>query len=96
MCNSKSHPVYSPYTMIAGLQAEVHAAYKEGEAVKKKLKLQEAEMEALRSKHTEKEDNLTTTYSINVQLFCLRTVLLLYLFYYSWPATTVWWIIAKA
>lgn len=51
-------------TLISGLQAELQAAYKEGEAVKKKLKLQEAEMEALRTKHSEKEDNLTTTYSM--------------------------------
>lgn len=63
MGNSKSHPVFSPYTLISGLQAELQAAYKEGEAVKKKLKLQEAEMEALRTRHSEKEDNLTTVYS---------------------------------
>lgn len=97
MGNSESRPIFLQYTLIAGLQAELQAAYKEGEAVKKKLKLQEAEMEALRAKHSEKEDNLATTYS-KYLTFTGWTSLIHYsnLFYYSWVTAKVRRIIAKA
>lgn len=63
MGNSDSCYVFPRTSIVAGLQAELQAAYKEGECVKKKLKLQEAEMEAMRTKYSEKEDGLNTRYS---------------------------------
>ncbi|XP_037032855.1 putative leucine-rich repeat-containing protein DDB_G0290503 isoform X1 [Bradysia coprophila] len=48
---------------VERLQAELQAAYTEGECVKKKLKLQESEMAALRSKQSEKEDELNSKYN---------------------------------
>lgn len=41
----------------------MNAAYKEGDCVKMKLKLQEADLEALRGKLCETEDKLTDRYS---------------------------------
>lgn len=49
--------------LLLGIQAELQAAYTEGECVKKKLKLQEAEMAALRTKQSDKEYELCSKYS---------------------------------
>ncbi|KAJ6633036.1 Laminin subunit alpha-2 [Pseudolycoriella hygida] len=48
---------------VERLQAELQAAYTEVECVKKKLKLQEAELTALRTKHSEREDELGIKYN---------------------------------
>lgn len=64
MGNSESCYVFTPSTIVSGLQAELQAAYKEGECVKKKLKLQEAELETMRKKFSEKEDGLNSKYSM--------------------------------
>lgn len=48
---------------LLGLQAELQAAYKEGECVKKKLKLQESELDAYRAKMSETEDEQNLRYS---------------------------------
>lgn len=61
---------------FSGLQAELQAAYTEGECVKKKLKLQEAEMTAQRTKHSERDDELGIkysefTFSSDLKRFCL-------------------------
>lgn len=46
-----------------GLQAELQAAYQEGECVKRKVKQQEAEMEVLRRKFASREDEFELKYS---------------------------------
>lgn len=46
-----------------GLQAELQAAYQEGECVKRKVKQQEAEMEVFRRKCASREDELDAKYS---------------------------------
>lgn len=51
------------HTWIEGLQAELEAAYKELNCVKNKLKTQDSELESLRSKHSEEEDDFNIKYS---------------------------------
>lgn len=46
-----------------GLQAELEAAYKELNCVKMKLKHQEGELDGLRSRLSEKEDDYNYRYS---------------------------------
>lgn len=46
----------------AGLQAELQAAYQESECVKRKLKLQEAEMVTIRGKLSNREDEWETKF----------------------------------
>lgn len=50
--------------MCVGLQAELEAAYKELNCVKNKLRLQEAELETLRLRHSDKEDDYNLRYSM--------------------------------
>lgn len=59
--------------LFIGLQAELEAAYKELNCVKSKLKLQEAELTALRYKHSDKEDDYNLKYS-NLNAFQLNLV----------------------
>lgn len=55
---------------IAGLQAELQAAYQEGECVKRKVKQQEAEMEVFRKKFSAREEELESVYrKLNMELY---------------------------
>lgn len=57
-----------------GLQAELQAAYQEGEFVKRKVKQQEAEMEVFRKKFASREEELEAKYS--------KDFILIYFIYY--------------
>lgn len=52
-----------------GLQAELQAAYQESECVKRKLKLQEAEMMTMRGKLSNREDEWETKFRKYYYLF---------------------------
>lgn len=49
--------------LIIGIQAELQAAFKEGDCVKKKIKLQEIELDKLRTKLNESEEDFNSKYS---------------------------------
>lgn len=50
---------------VAGLQAEIQAAYKECECVRMKLKLQEDDLLKMRTRMNDAEDAHHTRYSMN-------------------------------
>lgn len=56
MCSSSTQSRPNPHAQQAGLQAELQAAYQEGECIKRKLKLQDAELVTLRGKMSNRED----------------------------------------
>lgn len=49
--------------ICTGLQGELEAAYKELNCVKNKIRLQETELDNLRSRHSDKEDDYNLRYS---------------------------------
>lgn len=50
--------------ICVGLQGELEAAYKELNCVKNKLRLQETELDTLRLRHSDKEDDYNLQYSV--------------------------------
>lgn len=56
---------------FVGLQGELEAAYKELSCVKNKLKHQEADLDKIRYKNSEKEDDFNYRYSECHQIFVL-------------------------